>query len=71
VSESHDAEQQIRDDRLAKVAQARAGDVDPYPSAFPERTPVAAVRDRFEGLEPGAESGERVRVAGRVMGRYS
>jgi lysyl-tRNA synthetase class 2 len=69
LSESHDAEQQIRDDRLAKVAQARAADVEPYPAAYPERTAVAAVRERHEGLEPGAESGERVRIAGRVMGR--
>jgi lysyl-tRNA synthetase, class II len=69
MSEAGDTEQQIRRDRLEKVAAARAGGADPYPGRFPDRTPVAEVRERFADLVAGAETGERVRVAGRIMGR--
>jgi lysyl-tRNA synthetase, class II len=39
------------------------------PKRFPDRVPIATVRAETEGLEPGAESGDRRRVAGRVLGR--
>ncbi|MEX0816497.1 MAG: lysine--tRNA ligase [Gaiellales bacterium] len=39
------------------------------PTRFPDRDEVAAVRAEAEALEPGAESGEKRRVAGRVLGR--
>ena len=39
------------------------------PTRFPDRDEVAAVRAEAEQLEPGAESDERRRLAGRVLGR--
>src|SRR5215203_6769957 len=39
------------------------------PKRFPDRSEVAAVRAAAEPLEAGAEAGETVRVAGRVMSR--
>ena len=36
---------------------------------FPDRDEVAAVRAEADALEPGAESGERRRLAGRIMAR--
>ena len=69
MSEPGDTEQQIRQDRLAKLAAARSRGVDPYPTGFPHRVPVAVLRDRFGELEPGTDSGQRLRVAGRVMAR--
>jgi lysyl-tRNA synthetase class 2 len=39
------------------------------PKRFPDTTPVAAVRAEAEKLDPGTESGETVRVAGRALGR--
>jgi lysyl-tRNA synthetase class 2 len=39
------------------------------PKRFPGTVPIEAVRARAEALEPGAEAGETVRVAGRVLGR--
>jgi lysyl-tRNA synthetase, class II len=39
------------------------------PKRFPDRDEVAAVRAEAEGLEAGAESGERRRLAGRIMAR--
>jgi len=39
------------------------------PKRFPDTVPIATVRAQAETLEPGAEAGETVRVAGRVLGR--
>jgi len=39
------------------------------PKRFPDTVPIATVRAETEGLEPGTESGEIRRVAGRVLGR--
>jgi len=39
------------------------------PKRFPDTAPIASVRAETEGLEPGSESDERRRVAGRVLGR--
>ena len=69
MSEPGDTEQQIRQDRLAKLAAARSRGVDPYPTDFPHRVLIAVLRERFGELEPGTDSGQRLRVAGRVMAR--
>ena len=39
------------------------------PKRFPDTVPLEAVRAEAEKLEPGAEAGTTVRVAGRVLGR--
>ncbi|MBA2461075.1 MAG: lysine--tRNA ligase [Actinobacteria bacterium] len=39
------------------------------PKRFPDRDEIAAVRNDCEALEPGAESPEKRRLAGRVLGR--
>src|SRR6476660_9378972 len=39
------------------------------PKRFPDTVPLEAVRAEAEKLEPGAEAGMTVRVAGRVLGR--
>jgi lysyl-tRNA synthetase class 2 len=39
------------------------------PKRFPDRDEIAAVRNECEALEPGAESTEKRRVAGRVLAR--
>src|SRR5438874_6689419 len=62
-------EQEIRANRLAKIDAVRAAGGDPYPNTFPDRVAVSAVRERFGGLEAGAETGESVRIAGRIMGK--
>jgi lysyl-tRNA synthetase class 2 len=41
----------------------------PLPKRFPDRDEIAAVRAVAEQLEPGAESEEKRRVAGRVLAR--
>ena len=64
-----DTEGEIRAARLAKVDRLRQREADPYPADFPGRTDVASVRNRFGDLEAGAETGEAVRLAGRITGR--
>src|SRR6266508_1517388 len=39
------------------------------PKRFPDTVPIAKVRVETEGLDSGTESGDRRRVAGRVLGR--
>jgi lysyl-tRNA synthetase class 2 len=56
-------------DRRAKLERLREAGVEPFPHEFAGREPIAAVRERHAGLSAGAESGERVRVAGRVTAR--
>ena len=54
--------------RLAKVDALRDAGVEPYPFRF-ERTALAAeLHDRHAGLGPEASTGERVVVAGRLLG---
>ncbi len=69
MTEPISTEQQIRADRIAKVEAVRIAGGEPYPTTFERRVPIGEVRRRFDHLDAGIETGERVRVAGRVMGR--
>jgi lysyl-tRNA synthetase, class II len=53
--------------RREKVDRLRESGVDPYPLGFPRTTTIAAVRGKYPDLEPGASTGEKVGVTGRVM----
>jgi lysyl-tRNA synthetase class 2 len=62
----NDAEDPLRAVRIGKLDSLRAQGVDPYPYSF-ARTHDAAELDRlYAGLAAGAETRERVRVAGRI-----
>jgi lysyl-tRNA synthetase, class II len=67
--EHRDTEETIRADRIDKLGRVRDAGRDPYPTRFEGRTAIATVRERFGGLDAGTETGEAVRLAGRVMGR--
>ncbi len=53
--------------RLAKLTEMRAEGVEPYPVRFERSHFAAALHQIFQGLEPGAVTGEMVTVAGRTM----
>jgi lysyl-tRNA synthetase, class II len=53
--------------RLAKRERLLASGHDPYPAGFPRTATVSEVRERHPDLAPGAATGEKVGVAGRVM----
>ncbi len=58
---------ELRAARLAKVSALRAAAVDPYPVDFRRSVTCAELAERYRALEPGAETSDRVRVAGRLM----
>ncbi|WP_106245468.1 bifunctional lysylphosphatidylglycerol synthetase/lysine--tRNA ligase LysX [Allonocardiopsis opalescens] len=53
--------------RREKLDRLRAAGVDPYPVVFPRTDTLGGIRAKHPGLEPGAATGERVSVAGRVI----
>jgi lysyl-tRNA synthetase, class II len=55
--------------RRRKLEALREDGIDPFPHAYPDVTPIAEVKAPFEGLEPGADTDERRRVAGRLAAR--
>ena len=55
--------------RRAKLEQLRADGIDPFPHSFPGVTPIAEVHAAHDALEAGAETEERVRLAGRLVAR--
>jgi lysyl-tRNA synthetase len=59
--------QEERAHRLAKLDAMRDRGVEPYPVRFDRDHTAASIRERFGDLGPGADSGEGVRVAGRVV----
>jgi lysyl-tRNA synthetase class 2 len=53
--------------RRAKLDRLRERGVEPFALGFEPSASLSDIHARFEGLEPGSETGERVSVAGRVM----
>ena len=61
-----DAEDPLRAARLAKLDELRALGIDPYPYEFARTDEAAEVEGRHQALPAGTETGERVRLAGRI-----
>ncbi len=59
-----DAEQERR---LAKVDALREDGIEPYPYRFDRSDTLGELRERYGHLEPGVETDDRVRIAGRVL----
>lgn len=53
--------------RLAKIDALRDAGVDPYPVRYEPTATAQQLHDRFQDLDAGAETGERVRIAGRIV----
>src|SRR5919107_963438 len=60
---------QVLLDRRRKLAGLRAAGVEPFPHAYPGVQRIAEVKPPHEGLEPGGETGDRARIAGRLAAR--
>jgi lysyl-tRNA synthetase class 2 len=56
-------------ERRAKLERLREEGIEPYPHGFPDRSEVAAVRESHEDIEPGEETSDRYRVAGRLTAK--
>ena len=57
--------------RLAKVEDARAAGIDPYPVRFDRSALAGDLHEAYRALGPGEATGEAVAVAGRIMLRRS
>jgi len=64
---SDDERASIRALRLEKVAELRRRSVDPYPYRFERSSDIAPLRQAWQHIEPGSETGSVVAVAGRLM----
>jgi lysyl-tRNA synthetase, class II len=56
-------------ERREKLERLREAGIDPFPHSFEDRVEIAAVRLAHEGLEAGAETDDRFRIAGRIAAR--
>jgi lysyl-tRNA synthetase class 2 len=57
------------DDRRAKLERLRAQGIDPFPHEFDGVTPIARVHAEHDDLEPGVETDDAYRIAGRLAAR--
>lgn len=55
--------------RISNLQRLREAGVDPYPVTVDRDTTVPDLRARFVDLAPGARTGQRVAVVGRLVGR--
>ena len=62
----NDAENPLRAVRTAKLESLRALGTDPYPYGFARTHEAGELERHYAGLTAGAQTGERVRVAGRI-----
>ena len=62
----NDTEDPLRVVRIGKLESLRAQGIDPYPYGFARTHDAAELERRHAGLPAGGETGERVRVAGRI-----
>ena len=58
-----------KDDRRTKLERLRAEGIDPFPHQFGGVVPVEQIHAAHGNLEPGEESGQTYRVAGRLSAR--
>ena len=63
--EGYAAEERRR--RLAKLDALRAGGTEPYPVRFDRTHTAAELHEHWDQLEPGEETADEVRVAGRLL----
>ena len=56
-------------ERRAKAARLKEGDAESFPYTYPGVEPIAGVLAAYEHLQPGEETEERHRVAGRLAAR--
>jgi lysyl-tRNA synthetase class 2 len=57
------------EERRHKLGELQAAGIDPFPYAFPDRTPLADINARYADLSDGEESSDSFRVAGRLTAR--
>ncbi len=62
-----DFQEEVRAQRLEKLAGLRQRGIDPYPVRFDRDTTAAAIRAEFGEIAAGTDTGRGVKIAGRVL----
>ncbi|MFH2028977.1 MAG: lysine--tRNA ligase [Nanoarchaeota archaeon] len=60
--------QSITQSRLDKLAALRAAGINPYPHSYDQRHFAAELKDTYSGLSNEQSTGDKVSIAGRIMG---
>src|SRR3954453_16766578 len=60
---------QVLEDRREKLERIREAGIEPFPHEFSGREDIGEVREAHQGLQAGAETDSRHRVAGRMLAR--
>jgi lysyl-tRNA synthetase class 2 len=60
---------QVLEDRREKLERIRGAGIEPFPHEFSGREDIGEVRAAHRGLQAGAETDSRHRIAGRIVGR--
>lgn len=60
-------ENPMLNERLTKLADIRAMDINPYPYSFDKTDNASALLAKFDSLKPEQRSGVTVNIAGRIM----
>jgi lysyl-tRNA synthetase class 2 len=69
VNKEERPQSELLADRRAKLERLREEGIEPFPHGFPDRTEIAAVRESHQSLDPGEETSDRYRIAGRITAR--
>lgn len=67
VAQSSEHAAKIRQDRIDKLDAWRQLGMNPYPYKYDKSHSNAELQEKYQALEAGQETGDRVSVAGRVM----
>lgn len=62
-----DSENIYRDSRLKKLEELKQLHVNPFAFKFEKTHETGTLHEKFDGIEPGVETGETAIVAGRIM----
>jgi lysyl-tRNA synthetase class 2 len=64
-----DSEPHVLAERREKLERLREAGIEPFPAEFPGRLEIAAVHAAHDDLEPGEETEDAYRAAGRIAAR--
>jgi lysyl-tRNA synthetase class 2 len=69
MAEPEHSESHVLAERREKLERLRADGIEPFPHNFADRVEIADVHAAHDGLEPGEETEDSYRVAGRIAAR--
>lgn len=62
-----DPEQQLINERLAKINEMRKNKINPYPYSFDKKDNANDLQEKFKELKPEEKAGKTAQTAGRIM----